>query len=225
MIAMRFRSIVWTGAACLAILAFYLMSQFVAAKRAELARTDREISRTRAEIAQLETEIGTRSGMGQIEHWNVSVYGLEAPKVQQFKNAVQFAAILEPNTPAMSQTVNPIRQASLDVPSAPAAAAAPAPVPVSTPPVVHAAPPPQVTLASAPEPQPSLRSASFVQAKPQGMAPSTVSAVHEASLRKVAAVATPPVAAKPAAKKKTSLDDAWLADITGDAKSGRKARP
>ena len=149
MIAMRFRSIVLTGLACLAILAFYLMSQFVAAKRAELARTDREIARTRSEIAQLETEIGTRSGMGQIEHWNVSVYGLEAPKVQQFKNGVQFAALLEPNAPAMSPTVNPIRQASLDVPSAPAAVA-PAPIPVSTPPVVHTAPPPQVTVASAP---------------------------------------------------------------------------
>ncbi|TZG27710.1 hypothetical protein [Sphingomonas montanisoli] len=221
MIAMRFRSIVWTGAACFAILAFYLMSQFVAAKRSELARTDREIARTRAEIAQLETEIGTRSGMGQIEHWNISVYGLEAPKVQQFKNAVQFAAILEPNTPAMSQAVNPVRQASLDVPSAPAVAA-PAPVPVSTPPVVHAAPPPQVTLASAPEPQPTLRSASFVQARPQAMAPAAPSAIHEASLRKVAAVSP---AAKPAAKKKTSLDDAWLADITGDAKPARKARP
>lgn len=217
MIAMRFRSIVWTGAACVAILVFYLMSQFVAAKRAELARTDREIARARGEIAQLETEIGTRSGMGQIEHWNVSVYGLEAPKVQQFKNGVQFAALLEPNAPAMSPTVNPVRQASLDVPTMPAAVA-PAPIPVSMPPVVHAAPPPQVAVES--EPQPTLRAASFVQAKPAAMAPTAPSAIHEASLRKVSA----PVD-KPVARKKASLDDAWLADITGDAKPARKARP
>jgi hypothetical protein len=226
MIATRFRSIVSTGGACLAILAFYMMSQTVAAKRAELTRVDREIVQTHRAITQLETEIGTRAGMGQIEHWNSSVYGLQAPGVGQFVNSsVQLAAMVEPAPrpldPALGVANDAVRQASVRL-----ADAAPAVAPVVP-----------VQTVSAPEAQPTLRVATFVQARASALAPSAPSAVHEASLQKpvqLAVIDTPPApkavvkqvaAAKPA--RATKLDDAWLDDITGGsaARPARKARP
>jgi hypothetical protein len=296
MIATRFKSVVWTGGICVAALSFYMVSQTVAAKRAELASVERQIGATQREITSLETEIGTRAGMAQIENWNARVYGLQAPGAGQFVNSsAQLVAMVQPAPqpldPAQVSPREAVHLASLEQ--------APVPAAVST--QDRAMPPPPPRLAEAtppPAPQPMLRQASYVQARPQALAPTDLSAVHTASLTtapialkpvvvkpaavqaagvksstvkaptvkapvtsdrkaldRIASAARPakmplrlasldggmitqaiapkPVAkavakpAKPAGKasKTASLDDAWLADITGAGSHSRKARP
>ncbi len=205
MIATRFRSVVWTGGICVAALSFYMVSQTVAAKRAELASVEGRIVATHREIRTLETEIGTRAGMAQIENWNSRVYGLQAPGAAQFVNSsVQLVAMAQPQPlpldPAIAPPRSAVQQASLNLPVAPVTA------------------PPPVRLAeSQPVEQPMVRQATFVQAKPQAMAPTTASAVHEVVARKPAK----------AQMKLTALDDAWLAEATGEpaGRSARKVRP
>ena len=64
MMAARFRSVTWVGVALVPALACYLVTQHVAAERAELARVERQIGQTRRDIRELETEIGTRAQHG-----------------------------------------------------------------------------------------------------------------------------------------------------------------
>ena len=73
MIATRFRSVAWTGCICVAALSFYMVSQTVAAKRAELAGVERKIFAANQDIRDLRTEIDTRGGLAQIENWNAKV--------------------------------------------------------------------------------------------------------------------------------------------------------
>lgn len=250
MIANRFRSVGWTGCICAAALSFYLVSQTVATKRAELATVDRHIGATEREIRQLETEIGTRGGMAQIENWNSRVYGLQAPGAAQFVHSTtQLVALADPQPlpldPAVAAPRPEVQQASLTT-VAPAPQAAPAPAAVA-----ESAPP---------QPQPMVRQATFVQARRQALAAGNddihlASQVSEAdpvfSKPAVKAVEPKPVVkpttrgaeaeakgkppvkeAEPRSRSKspvklTSLDDKWLADVTGEpaTKHGRKGRP
>lgn len=245
MIANRFRSVGWTGCVCVAALSFYLVSQTVATKRAELATVDRRIASTEREIRQLETEIGTRGGMAQIENWNSRVYGLQAPGAAQFVHSTgQLMAMADPQP----QPLEPgVAAPHLDVQQASLTTVAPAPAPQVAPDVAPA-------VDVAPSSQPMIRQATFVQPKRQAMAIGT-SDVHAIS----APVEVDPVVSKPAVKaaapkakgapkapavaavvlkakpkepkarpvtKMTSLDDSWLADVTGEpTKRSHKGRP
>ncbi|MDB5662445.1 MAG: hypothetical protein JWN59_783, partial [Sphingomonas bacterium] len=84
MIATRFRSVYWVGGVAVAALGCYLVSQRVAAERAELASVEASIVTGKREIRALETELGTRAGMNQLERWNVEVLSLSAPKPGQY---------------------------------------------------------------------------------------------------------------------------------------------
>lgn len=232
MIANRFRSVGWTGCVCVAALSFYLVSQTVATKRAELATVDRRIASTEREIRQLETEIGTRGGMAQIENWNSRVYGLQAPGAAQFVHSTgQLMAMADPQP----QPLDPgVAAPHLDVQQASLATVAPTPAPRVAPDVAP-------TIDPTPPPQPMIRQATFVQPKRQAMSTGD-SDVHVIS----ASIATDPVVSKPAVKaaapkaaasvapkakakpvtKMTSLDDSWLADVTGEpTKRAHKGRP
>jgi hypothetical protein len=249
MIANRFRSVGWTGCICAAALSFYLVSQTVATKRAELATVDRRIGSTEREIRQLETEIGTRGGMAQIENWNSRVYGLQAPGAAQFVHSTtQLVALADPQPlqldPAVAAPRPEVQQASLTT-AVPAPRAAPAPASVAE---------------SGPAPQPMVRQATFVQARRQALAAGNddihlasqlseadpvfskpaVNAIEPKPANKPAikvveaeAKGKPPVReAEPRSRSKppiklTSLDDKWLADVTGEpaTKHGRKGRP
>ena len=52
MIATRFRAVVWTGGICAAALMFYMVSQTVASKRAELEDVEEQIARTNQQIRE-----------------------------------------------------------------------------------------------------------------------------------------------------------------------------
>lgn len=102
MIATRFRSVYWVGGVAVAALSCYLVSQRVAAERASLAKVETAILIGERQIRALETEIGTRAGMKQIERWNVEVLSLSAPKAGQFvADEAQLASLMQPVQPAM----------------------------------------------------------------------------------------------------------------------------
>jgi hypothetical protein len=84
MIAQRFRSVVWVGGVALAALLLYIVSLQVATERGRLEEIDRQVASTQREIRQLQTEMGTRANLRQLERWNGDVLALTAPKASQY---------------------------------------------------------------------------------------------------------------------------------------------
>ncbi|HET9427677.1 MAG TPA: hypothetical protein VFO69_04900 [Allosphingosinicella sp.] len=84
MIARGFKPVAWVAAIGSAALGCYMLSLQVAAERAELASLDREIISTRQDIRSLQTELGTRGRLQQLEQWNAEVLALSAPVAGQF---------------------------------------------------------------------------------------------------------------------------------------------
>lgn len=84
MIARGFKPVAWVAAVGGAALSCYMLSLNVAAERADLARVEREIVMAKREIRGLQTELGTRGRLQQLEHWNADVLALSAPASGQF---------------------------------------------------------------------------------------------------------------------------------------------
>lgn len=204
MITTRFRDVVWTGGICAAALAFYMVSQSVAAKRAELMGVERKIASTRQEIRRLRTEIDTRGGLAQIEAWNQNVYGLQAPGPEQFAlDSVRLVALTRPQplplNPAIVATHGAVNKVSYERGEDSAIGA-----PVRTASAGREAAPMAVS-------QPTLRQANYVQAKPSALAPQAESPVREI------------VARRPA---RAQLDDSFLDGLSEDGPARtQKGRP
>ena len=79
MIARGFKPVAWVAAVGTAALACYMLSLQVAAERAELAGIERRIVATHRAIRSLQTELGTRGRLQQLEQWNAEVLALSAP--------------------------------------------------------------------------------------------------------------------------------------------------
>ena len=79
MIARSFRPVVWVFMIGTAVLGCYLLNLRVAAERAELAKLDRQIIAAQRSIRALQTEVGTRSRIPQLQEWNNEVLALSAP--------------------------------------------------------------------------------------------------------------------------------------------------
>jgi hypothetical protein len=130
MIATRFRSVGWVAGVAVAALGCYLVSQRVASERAELASVERQILSARRDIRHLQTEIGTRARMGELERWNGEVLALSAPRASQFvESEVQLASLHEPKPlpldPAIVESHGAVDLVSAEKPKAvPAAPAA-----------------------------------------------------------------------------------------------------
>lgn len=84
MIAQRFRPVGWVAGVALAATALYLVSLQVASERGRLEEIDRKIAATKREIRQLQTEMGTRASLRQLERWNGEVLALSAPQAGQY---------------------------------------------------------------------------------------------------------------------------------------------
>jgi hypothetical protein len=67
-----------------AALGFYLVSLNVASERAELEEVETQIALAQRDIRLLQTEIGTRGRLAQLERWNVKFIRLSAPTADQF---------------------------------------------------------------------------------------------------------------------------------------------
>ena len=83
MSARGFGSLVWAGAVAGAALGFYLVSLRVASERAALEGVETEIAMAQRDIRLLQTELGTRGRLAQLERWNVRFIRLSAPSADR----------------------------------------------------------------------------------------------------------------------------------------------
>ena len=81
-----FRSVFMVASCAGAALGCYLVSLRVASERAALEEIETEIVMAQRDIRLLQTEIGTRGRLAQLERWNVKVLALSAPSADQFLN-------------------------------------------------------------------------------------------------------------------------------------------
>jgi hypothetical protein len=84
MIAQRFRSVGWVAGVAFAAILLYIISLQVATERGRLEAIDRKIAITKRDIRQLQTEMGTRASLRQLERWNGDVLALSSPGASQY---------------------------------------------------------------------------------------------------------------------------------------------
>ena len=119
MSARSFRSVFMVASCAGAALGCYLVSLNVASERASLEDVENRIVMTQRDIRSLQTEIGTRGRLAQLERWNVKVLALSAPSADQFlEGGFQLARLARP-------------QEKLNVEAPVVLASAPAPQPTS----------------------------------------------------------------------------------------------
>lgn len=100
-----------------AALSCYLVSLRVASERAALEGVETRIVLTQRDMRVLQTELGTRSRLSQLERWNAGAFALSAPGVNQF-----VAGGFE-----LAKLTRPDRKIELEAPVVLAAAPAPEP--------------------------------------------------------------------------------------------------
>src|SRR5688572_23482417 len=115
-----FRSVFMVASCAGAALGCYLVSLRVASERAALEQVETEIVLAERDIRLLQTEIGTRGRLAQLERWNVKVLALSAPSADQFVGTgFELARMIAPQQ----------RKVDLEAPVALAAAPADGPRP------------------------------------------------------------------------------------------------
>ena len=183
-----FRSVGWVAGVGAAALGCYMLSLQVAAERAELAAVERRIVAARQQIRSLQTELGTRGRLQQLEQWNADVLALSAPAAGQFVENEVVLARLETGGAELGGGV-PVRMASAETGD-------PAPVAAA---------------------QPAVRTAA-VPATPAPAPASAAPAVRRASLTAPAAAPTSrPAAARAPAPVRTAGLDAGTTRAIGEA--------
>jgi len=215
MIARGFRSVAWVAAIGIAALGCYMLSLRVAAERSELAQLDHRIAIAHQQIRSLQTELGTRGRLQQLEQWNADVLALSAPAANQFVDNEVMLARFDTRTPQIGDV--PVRMASAEAapvrPEAPVRLASADVAPVQS--LVHrasftTADPVRVTPAVA---RPGAGTAGAIRA--------SVSDAHAAATPIRTAAATPP---RPAAARRPTalLDDGTLSAIGRQARAERR---
>ena len=198
MIVRGFKPVAWVAAVGTAALGCYMLSLQVAAERAELAGLERRIVATQQSIRSLQTELGTRGRLQQLEAWNADILALSAPAADQFLDSTVSLARFDAGRSAPPVDA-PVRMASAE--------AAPAPPPVPAPPAVR--------LASATTP--------VAAPKPAAVRPAVAAdrpVVRQATLQVAAPPVSPP-SARPAEPRRPAslLDDGTLRDLRREART------
>ena len=122
MSARGFGPVLWAGTVAGAALCFYLVSLNVASERAALEDVETEIAMAQRDIRLLQTEIGTRGRLAQLERWNVRFIRLSAPSADQFVDGgFQLATLVKPvPRPAIDAPVilasAPVQQSAAEEP-------------------------------------------------------------------------------------------------------------
>ena len=114
MIARGFKPVGWVCAIAGAALGCYMLSLNVAAERAELARVERQIIAAKQDIRTLQTELGTRGRMSQLEHWNAEVLALSAPTSAQFLDSAVTLARFDQKVKTIEERAAKVQLASAD---------------------------------------------------------------------------------------------------------------
>ena len=92
-----FRSLFMVASCAGAALGCYLVSLRVASERAALEGVETKIVLAQRDIRLLQTEIGTRGRLAQLERWNVKVLALSAPSADQLLNgSFELARLTQP---------------------------------------------------------------------------------------------------------------------------------
>jgi len=132
-----FRSLIMVASCAGAALGCYLVSLRVASERAALENIETKIVLAQQDMRVLQTEIGTRGRLTQLERWNVKVLALSAPsadqilggsfelaKLTQPQRKVDFQApVVLASAPAREAPKPPIGEAATDDAGAPTGAA------------------------------------------------------------------------------------------------------
>jgi hypothetical protein len=116
-----FHSLFMVASCAGAALGCYLVSLRVASERAAVENVETRIVLAQRDLRVLQTEIGTRGRLAQLERWNVKVLALSAPAADQFlSGSFELAKLTQPQ-----------RKVEFGAPVV--LAAAPAPKPQQTP--------------------------------------------------------------------------------------------
>ena len=192
MSARSFRSVFMVASCAGAALGCYLVSLRVASERSALESVEGRIVATQRDIRLLQTEIGTRGRLAQLERWNVKVLALSAPSADQFLNG----------SFELARLARPERHVDIQAPVVLASAPAPeAKTPIGEPDL-------DVGGASAPASRDSLiHLASLTTGTRE--APAPIAASHTPEPARSKSTDRPAAAAKPAQKK--SVDKPGLA--------------
>ena len=178
MSAHGFKSVYMAASVVGAALACYLVSLNVASERAKLEAVEEKIVLAQRDIRVLQTEIGTRGRLAQLERWNARFIRLSAPSADQFvEGGFQLAAMVRPDK-------RPAIEAPVVLAAAPAAEALARPVVTSD---ADDTPPPAVARR---EPAELLHVASYKKPEPLASKAAAPSADKPAN-------AATPIAAKP----------------------------
>ena len=97
MSARSFGSLFMVASCAGAALGCYLVSLRVASERAALEGVEAKIVATQGDLRLLQTEIGTRGRLSQLERWNAGAFALSAPAATQFvQNSFELAKLTRP---------------------------------------------------------------------------------------------------------------------------------
>lgn len=117
MSASSFRSVFMVASCAGAALSCYLVSLRVASERAALEEVETQIVLAQRDLRVLQTEIGTRGRLAQLERWNVKVLALSAPSADQFLGgSFELARLTQPERKVDLQA--PVVLASAPAPEA-----------------------------------------------------------------------------------------------------------
>ena len=128
-----FRSLFMVASCAFAALGCYLVSLRVASERSALEEVETRIVLEQRDMRVLQTEIGTRGRLAQLERWNVEVLAQSAPSADQFLNGgFELAKLTQPqhkvdfqapvvlaSAPAREASKPPIGEAATDDSGAP----------------------------------------------------------------------------------------------------------
>ena len=93
-----FRSLFMAATCATAALGCYLVSLRVASERAALEAVETRIVLAQRDVRVLQTEIGTRGRLAQLERWNAKVLALSAPSADQFlSGSFELAKLARPD--------------------------------------------------------------------------------------------------------------------------------
>jgi len=93
----NFGSLFMVASCAGAALGCYLVSLRVASERASLEDVETKIVLAQRDVRTIQTEIGTRARLSQLERWNAKVLALSAPQADQFlKGSFELAKLTTP---------------------------------------------------------------------------------------------------------------------------------
>ena len=114
-----FRSVFMVASCAGAALGCYMVSLRVASERAQLEGVENRIVLAQRDMRVLQTEIGTRGRLSQLERWNAGAFALAAPAADQFvRGGFELAKLTQPDRKVDFKA--PVYLASAPAPQRPA---------------------------------------------------------------------------------------------------------